>query len=319
MTNEIKLGEQPRPLVVSRTFPVPRDLVFQAWSSADHLKRWFCPAGYSVPQAKVEFRVGGAFDICMRSQEGVEHWTRGRFVEISPHSRLVIDMNAFGAEGPALFRAYTIVTLSEQEAGTRLEVTQSYTLFEAFAATMIRGALQGWSETLDRLELEVVRIQKSSPASRSVVHATFCIERTYAAARGRVFEALTDPRAKAKWFGGGEGYTVLAREMDARPGGRERLQARWPSGMVSTFDAVYHDVVPQQRIVYAYEMHLDERKISVSLATFELHDAASGTRLVMTEQGAFLDGHDDAGSRERGSNFLLDALGTSLRTAGKVA
>jgi uncharacterized protein YndB with AHSA1/START domain len=311
VTDEIKMGEQPRPLVVSRLFPAPRDLVFQAWSSASHLKRWFCPAGYSVPLAEVEFRVGGVFDICMRSPEGVDHWTRGRFVEISPHSRLVIDMNAFGAEGPPLFRAYTVVTLAAQETGTRLEVTQTYTLFEGAATAMIRGAPQGWSQTLDRLELELARSQTSSPASRSVVHATFCIERTYPAARGRVFEALTDSTAKAKWFGGA-GHTVLAREMDVRPGGRERLQARWPTGMVSTFDAVYYDVVPQQRIVYAYEMHLDERKISVSLATFELHDAGTGTRLVMTEQGVFLDGYDDAGSRKRGSNFLLDALGTSL-------
>ncbi len=67
-----------------------------------------------------------------------------------------------------------------------------------------------------------------------------------------------------------------------------------------------------ERIVYAYEMHLDERKISISLTTFELKPAGSGTRLIMTEQGAFLDGYDDAGSRERGSNFLLDALGNSL-------
>jgi hypothetical protein len=65
--------------------------------------------------------------------------------------------------------------------------------------------------------------------------------------------------------------------------------------------------------VYSYEMHLDDRKISVSLATFELTTAGTGTRLVMTEQGAFLDGYDDAGSRERGSNFLLDALGQSLQ------
>jgi hypothetical protein len=63
----------------------------------------------------------------------------------------------------------------------------------------------------------------------------------------------------------------------------------------------------------SYEMHMDHRKISVSLATFELKPAGTGTRLVMTEQGAFLDGYDDAGSRERGSHFLLDALGNSLK------
>jgi uncharacterized protein YndB with AHSA1/START domain len=153
----------------------------------------------------------------------------------------------------------------------------------------------------------------SSRSARSVVHATFCIERTYPASPAQVFKALTDPAAKAKWFTGGNGYTLLTRKMDVRPGGREQLKGRWETGVVTTFDAVYHDVVADERIVYAYEMHLDERKISVSLATLELEPAGTGTRLVMTEQGAFLDGYDDAGSREHGSNFLLDALGVSLQ------
>ncbi|HTX23708.1 MAG TPA: SRPBCC family protein [Steroidobacteraceae bacterium] len=153
----------------------------------------------------------------------------------------------------------------------------------------------------------------SSNSPRSVVHATFCIERTYPVSPAQVFEALTDPAAKAKWFTGGDGYTVLAREMDVRPGGREHLKGRWATGVEVTFDAVYHDVVADERIVYSYEMHLDDRKISVSLATLELKALGSETRLVMTEQGAFLDGYDDAGSRERGSNSLLDALGSSLK------
>jgi uncharacterized protein YndB with AHSA1/START domain len=298
---------------VSHTFPVSRELVFRAWSSAEHLKRWFCPAGFTVPEAEVEFRVGGAFNICMRSPGGRDHWTRGRYVEIVPHSRLAIDMNVVGERDEPLFRAYTEVTFADEHGATRLEVTQSYTLFDPLAAAMIQGAAPGWAQTLDRLEHEVARMQKE-PVARSVVHATFCIERTYDATRSRVFSALTDPAAKAKWFRGGSGYTELARRMDVRPGGREHLQGRWDSGVVSTFDALYHDIVPDERIVYSYEMHLNERKISVSLATLELKPAGTGTRLVMTEQGAFLDGYDDAGSRERGSNFLLDALGNSLKT-----
>ena len=101
--------------------------------------------------------------------------------------------------------------------------------------------------------------------------------------------------------------------MDVRPGGRERVKGRWASGTVSTFDAIYHDVVANERLVYGYEMHLDDRKISVSLATLELQPAGTQTRLVVTEQGAFLDGYDDAGSREHGTGFLLDRLGASLR------
>ena len=101
--------------------------------------------------------------------------------------------------------------------------------------------------------------------------------------------------------------------MDVRPGGRKHVQGSWETGVVATFDAVYHDVVADERIVYTYEMHLDERNISVSLATLELKPAGAHKRLVMTEQGAFLYGYDDAVSRERGSNFLLDALGNSLK------
>jgi uncharacterized protein YndB with AHSA1/START domain len=149
-----------------------------------------------------------------------------------------------------------------------------------------------------------------------VAHATFSLERTYKASPAQVFHALTDPVAKARWFAGGEGYTLLAREMDVRPGGCEHVRGRWSGGphdgVTSTFDAIYYDVVPNERLIYTYEMHLDQRKISVSLATFELRAAGGGTRLVLTEQGAFLDGYDDAGSRERGTNFLLDALGRAL-------
>jgi uncharacterized protein YndB with AHSA1/START domain len=88
---------------------------------------------------------------------------------------------------------------------------------------------------------------------------------------------------------------------------------RMHSGVVTRFDAIYCDVIADERLVYSYEMHLDDRKISASLATLELKPTGTDTRLVMTEQGAFLDGYDDAGSREHGSNFLLDALGTSLK------
>ena len=70
--------------------------------------------------------------------------------------------------------------------------------------------------------------------------------------------------------------------------------------MTTTFDAIYHDVVPRERIVYTYEMRLDERKISVSLATLRSSLKASGrTKLKICEQGAFLDGYDDAGAKTR--------------------
>ena len=307
---------QPPPLRLSRIFHAPRETVFNAWSSADHVKRWFSPETFTVSDATIDMRVGGAFEVCMRSPAGTEHWTRGSFVEVTPHSRLVIDMHATDSDGAKLFRAYTEIEFSDALGGTRMDVVQTYTFIDpASAAPMVAGAPEGWRTTMDKLEQEVVRMRIGADSSaRSVVHATFHLERTYDAPCGRVWQALTGEAAKQKWFAGTPGnWELLDRHMDVRVGGSERLKGRWKGGVVSTFDAIYHDVIPNERLVYSYEMHLNDKKISVSLATMQLRAEGGRTTLMVTEQGAFLDGYDDAGSREQGTNHLLDALGASLR------
>jgi uncharacterized protein YndB with AHSA1/START domain len=82
--------------------------------------------------------------------------------------------------------------------------------------------------------------------------------------------------------------------------------------MVSSFEATYHDVIENERLIYSYVMHLDEKKVSASLATMQLKAQGGKTTLMVTEQGAFLDGYDDAGSREEGTRHLLEAIGASL-------
>jgi uncharacterized protein YndB with AHSA1/START domain len=309
-------AQQPPPLRLSRVLHARRETVFKAWSSADHVRRWFSPETFSVSDATVEMRVGGRFDVCMRSPTGEEHWTRGTFVEVTPHTRLVIDMRATDRAGQPLFRAYTEVDFSDALGGTRMDVVQTYTFTDAsIAAPMVAGAPEGWRTTLDKLEKEVVRMQGGSKTDvRSAAHATFHLERTYDAPVARVWKALTDETAKQKWFGGADGrWELLERRMDVRVGGSERVRGRWEGGVVSTFDATYHDVIPNERLVYSYEMHLDDKKISVSLATMQLKATGGKTTLMVTEQGAFLDGYDDAGSREHGTGHLLDALGASLK------
>jgi uncharacterized protein YndB with AHSA1/START domain len=148
---------------------------------------------------------------------------------------------------------------------------------------------------------------------RKTEHATFTIERVFDAKPARVFKAFADPKAKAQWFAGPEDWTQRGRELDFRVGGRERLSGGPKGGQVHSFDALYQDIVPDERIIYSYDMHLDDKRISVSLATIELKPAGAGTRLTFTEQGVFLDGYDDAGSRERGTQGLLDKLGASLK------
>ena len=150
-------------------------------------------------------------------------------------------------------------------------------------------------------------------SERSAVHGSFTLERVYDATPARVFRAWADPKIKARWFVGIEGWRLLERSIDFRVGGTERLSGQKGSGVVSTFDAVYHDIVPERRIIYCYDMRLDGRHISVSLATVSLKPEGAGTRLTMTEQGVFLDDYDDGGSRERGTRILLDRIGGELQ------
>jgi uncharacterized protein YndB with AHSA1/START domain len=148
---------QPPPLRISRSFRARRETVFRAWSTAEHVKHWFSPQTYSVPEANVDMRVGGAFEVCMRSPSGETHWTRGVFLEVTPHSRLVIDMHATDPLGRALFRAHTDVSFTDVPGGTRMDVVQTYTFIDAsMAAPMVAGASEGWRTTLDKLEREVM-------------------------------------------------------------------------------------------------------------------------------------------------------------------
>jgi len=151
----------------------------------------------------------------------------------------------------------------------------------------------------------------------SVVHDSFSIERTYPVAPDRVFAAWATIEAKRQWFGNEDGIEPVGEQtLDFRVGGRELNRGGPAGGPVFTYDARYYDIVDNERIVYAYEMHMGDARISVSLATIELTPEGGGTRLVLTESGAFLDGHDTPEQRAGGTGTLLDALGKALARQG---
>jgi uncharacterized protein YndB with AHSA1/START domain len=145
-------------------------------------------------------------------------------------------------------------------------------------------------------------------SERSTDHATFVLERTYGASPTRVFAAWAEPEAKSSWFGvRGDEHSL-----DFSIGGQERLTVKAPDGCTYTYEALYRDIVSDARIVYVYEMYRDQTRLSVSVATVEFEALAEGTRLVLTEQGVFLDGQDTRAAREEGTKPLLEAVATYL-------
>lgn len=150
---------------------------------------------------------------------------------------------------------------------------------------------------------------------RSVTHATFVIERSYSASPAEIFAAFADPARKRRWFAEGEGWQVERFDVDFRIGGHERSRFRHQGGPPISNDTSYQDIVPEQRIVFAYAMRVEDAPLSASLATIEFKPVGAGTRLVYTEQAAFLDGKDQITSREAGWHELLDSLERELQRA----
>jgi uncharacterized protein YndB with AHSA1/START domain len=151
--------------------------------------------------------------------------------------------------------------------------------------------------------------------SAPIVHASFSVERTFSTPPQRVFAAFADPELKAQWFHGPDDWTPTVRTFDFREGGHETTAGEVPGEWSSRFEADYHLIEPDARIVYSYVMYHDDVRLSVSVATIELEpvDEGAATRVVFTEQGAYFeDGEAANRSREEGTIGLLEQLEASL-------
>jgi uncharacterized protein YndB with AHSA1/START domain len=147
----------------------------------------------------------------------------------------------------------------------------------------------------------------------TVTTATFSIERVLNASPARVFAAYASLEAKSAWFKAPSDIETLDRDFDFRVGGKERFHARWPGGMVTDFQATYHDIVENERIILVYDMFQNGKKLSVSLLTLEFRAEGGKTRLIHTEQGSYLTGGAEAvKSREHGTTWHVDNLAALL-------
>jgi uncharacterized protein YndB with AHSA1/START domain len=144
---------------------------------------------------------------------------------------------------------------------------------------------------------------------RRVLHATFTLQPSYPTPPARVFAAWATPAAKARWFAGPD----AEHELDFRVGGSETAsRAADGQNPALRFESVYHDIVPDERIVYSARLFAGDQLATVSLTTVEFRPDGQGTQLVLTEQGTFLDGYEDPSWREQGTSQQLTALTAEL-------
>ena len=142
-----------------------------------------------------------------------------------------------------------------------------------------------------------------------LARADFTLTRDYPAPVARVWDAFADEQQKLSWWGAGEEAQSREWRFDFRVGGRDVDEAKFHGGPLSRYEATYTDIVVHNRIVTTYDMWIDGRHMSTSLASLEFESIDAGTRFTHTEHGVFFDGFWAEGSgREAGTRGLLDAL-----------
>ena len=134
---------------MTRVFDAPRDLVFEAHSSAEHMKHWWGPRKYETISAEVDFRPGGKWRIVHRGPDGEEYGFHGEYREIVRPERIVWTFEYEGAPGQV---AVETLTLEEHDGKTTLTAVSDAGSKEARDAVLETGMTEGAAETFDRLD-----------------------------------------------------------------------------------------------------------------------------------------------------------------------
>ncbi|MBW7452598.1 SRPBCC domain-containing protein [Paenibacillus sepulcri] len=171
MTNQMVSKVEEKVLVLEREFKAPRELVFEAFSQAEHLKHWWGPRGWSLPVCHIDFRVGGVWHYCMKCEDknqgeyyGMESWGKGVYSEIIVPEKIgYVDYFSDAEGNVAENMPATVVdmTFIETDGGTKIISRSEYATVEGLQQVLDMGMLEGITDTWDRLVEHLESIQKA--------------------------------------------------------------------------------------------------------------------------------------------------------------
>ena len=159
-------------ITITREFPAPRALVWKAWTDPDLLRRWYGPKDFTAPSLKIDLREGGSYLYCMRSPEGQDYWSTGRFLELVEPERIVctdsfadsagnvVPASHYGMEGDMPLELRVELDFKEARGKTRFTLRH----FGIPAGRDRDLAEQGWNESLDKLAAVLLEMQALATA-----------------------------------------------------------------------------------------------------------------------------------------------------------
>jgi uncharacterized protein YndB with AHSA1/START domain len=228
-------------VTITRMVDAPVGLVFDAWTKAEHLQKWYAPDGFGVATATSDPRQGGEFEIVMRDPQGTDFPLWGTFQEFDPPRKLVTEATAAGPDRTPALHAVTTVTLVDQGGKTEITVHERAEALIPEAAGMLGGMEIGLHQTLRRLD-DVL-----TGAYDRMISITRMIE----APRELVFDAWTSNEHLEQWWGP-NGFTLTTDEIDVRPGGRWVFTMHGPDGTDYPNEIVYEEVRRPELITFEH-------------------------------------------------------------------
>jgi uncharacterized protein YndB with AHSA1/START domain len=305
-----------REIVMTRVFDAPRELVFQAHSSCEHLANWFGPRRYTLSVCDMDFRPGGKYRF-VHSGDGQEHGFRGEFREIVEPERIVWTFEYEGMPGHI-----SVDTLTLEDLGGGRTMLTARSLFDSVEdrdGMLQSGMEEGATESWDRLAEHLDVMKGAAPAA---LGGGLVIERIFDAPRDLVWKAWTDPEHVKLWWGP-KGFTAPVVQADFRVGGAYLYCMRSSEGQDYWSTGVYRDIVPQERFV-ATDSFADEHGNVVPashygmpadfplemLVTVTFEDLGDKTRMILRHEGMPADEMGEMASQ--GWNESLDKLAEVL-------
>ena len=246
---------------LDREFPFPADQVFDAWTDASLLARWWGPEDFKTSVCEFEARPGGGIRIDLRAPDGVVYPMTGAVEEIEVPGRLVFTSAALDDTGRAMLKLRTTVECTSHGSWTSLSLRVHVIEKTSAAARLLAGMEAGWS-------LSFVRLEALLGDLREIVTS-----RVFPAPRAVLFEAFRNPQQLVSWWGP-KGFRNTFDVFEPKSGGRWRFTMHGPNGTSYPNEKDFIAVVPEERIVFK---HIDP--VHGFRMTMIYQDEAGGTRL----------------------------------------
>lgn len=239
-----------REIITTRTYDAPRPLVWQAFTTAEHLAHWWGPDGFTITTQHMDFRLGGSWQFIMHGPDGTDYPNFIRYLEVAEPSRLAF---AHGAEpdGPPYF--HNTITLEADGTRTRVTMRAIFPTAEA-RDTVVRdhNAIEGGKQTLGRLDGYLKQVTVMSVAR----HFAFPPESVYDA-------WLSADSARHWWFRTPTG-TSVACAIDPTPGGSFRIVEQRGDMQAEHF-GIFAELERPRRIVFDFATDREQKPTRVTI------------------------------------------------------